>query len=160
MGWTKQSGQSHAASSSYVSDFVAVFDEFDAWEFFQMCTERTAGDRAYCKEVAKLVLELHAGRRLTYGERARLHVVLPDYKRVAVAISRERRSAVVFLHIAVHAVRSVPKGGPRPRDVRVLALFYERCSGGFRLRTVEWITPETRAMMDIHPSAFFKDVSA
>jgi hypothetical protein len=138
-----------------VRDFVAVFDEFDAWEFYRLCTERT-GDRAYCKEAAKLVLELHAGRRLTYGKRVQLHVVLPDYKRIAVAVVGERRSVVVFLHIAVQK-RDVPEGGPaglRPRGARVLALFYE-IDGGFRLKTVEWTTPETRAMKNLHPSAFF-----
>jgi len=152
MGWT-QDGRRTA------NDFIAVFDEFDAWEFFQICAKRT--DREYCKEVAKLVLELQAGQRLTYGEKARLHVAVPEYKRIAVAVYGERRSVAVFLHVAVQAAHGVPEGALRPRGVHVLALFYERCGGGgFRLKTADWNTPETRAMKNLHPSAFFSDGSA
>jgi hypothetical protein len=154
-----------------MSDFVAVFDEFDAWEFYQLCTKHVE-DRAYCKEVAKLLLEVQAGQLYTYGGRTRLHVILPEYKRIAVAVDRERRSVMVFLHIATRARREetlgeTPEGGlqhlktRRRGNIRVLVLFYERCGDGcFQLKTVEWVTPETRAMMNPHLSAFFREGSA
>jgi hypothetical protein len=62
---------------------------------------------------------------------------------------------VVYLDIAVH-VKPVSEGGPRFHGSRVVALFYERCGDGFCLKTVDWITPEIRAMRNPHPSAFFK----
>jgi hypothetical protein len=137
-----------------MSGFVAVFDEFDAWEFYQLCVERV-GDREYCKEVAKLVLEVQAGQSYTYGEKAQFHVVLPDYKRLAVAVDGERRFVVIYLDIAVHAKLDAPK--PRlnvANNSRVVALIYERHGDGFRLKSVDWITPEIRAMRNPHP--FFK----
>ena len=148
MGWTQDRRRT-------ANDFVAVFDDFDAWEFLQICAERT--DREYCKEVAKLVLEMLAERRLSYGEKVRLHVAVPEYKRIAVAVYGVRRSVAVFLHVAVQAAHD--KGGLRPRGVHMLALFYERCGNGFRLKTADWNTPETKAMKNLHPSAFFSDGS-
>ncbi len=133
---------------------VIVFDEFDAWEFYQHCIKRVE-DREYCKEAAKLVLEVQAGQSCTYGEKMWLRVVLPDYKRLAVVIDKERRFVVIYLDIAVHAE---PVSEDRPRlavnDSRVVALFYERCGSGFCLKTVDWMTPEIRAMGNPHPSAF------
>ncbi|MFZ8840132.1 MAG: hypothetical protein ACO2PM_14725 [Pyrobaculum sp.] len=152
MGWTQDRHRT-------VSDFIAVFDEFDAWEFLQICAYRT--DKQYCKEVAKLVLEMLAERRLSYGEKVRLHVAVPEYRRIAVAVYGERRSVAVFLHVAVQAAHDVPEGALRPRGVHMLALFYERGgSGGFSLKTADWNTPEIRAMKNLHPSAFFSDGSA
>jgi hypothetical protein len=139
-----------------MSDFVAVFDEFDAWEFYQLCIERVE-DRVYCKEVAKLALDVQAGRPYAYGGKARLYVVLPNYRRIAVSVDGERRFVVIYLDIAVHVKLDVPKNKPR-LDVAsyVVALLYERCGDGFQLRSVDWVMPEIRAMGNPHPSAFFK----
>jgi len=101
-----------------------------------------------------------AERLLSYGGKVRLHVAVPEYKRIAVAVYGERRSVAVFLHVAVQAAHDVPEDALRPRGVHVLALFYERCGNGFRLKTADWNTPETKAMKNLHPSAFFSDGSA
>jgi len=60
---------------------------------------------------------------------------------------------MIFLDIA-----TVPKGEPPAAGGRCVAmLLYERRGGNdFRLKTVDWITPETRAMKNPHPSAFFR----
>ncbi len=134
---------------------VVVFDEFDAWEFYQLCI-RHVEDREYCKEAAKLILEVQTGQPYAYGKKAQ--VVLPNYKRLAATIDRERRFVVIFLDIAVRP-KPVPEGRPRlaVNDSRVVALIYERHGNGFRLKTVDWMTPEIRAMEDLHPSAFRRD---
>jgi hypothetical protein len=138
-----------------MSGFVAVFDEFDAWEFYQLCVKRVE-DRTYCKEVAKLVLDVQAERPYAYG---RFHAVLPNYKRIAVYVDGERRSVVVYLDVVIRAELDVPKGGQPPDAVGgryVVALLYEKHDDGFRLKLVDWITPEVRAMKNPHPSAFFR----
>jgi hypothetical protein len=143
-----------------MSSFVAVYDEFDAWDFYRMCTERIE-DKLYCKNVARLVIELQAGQPYAYGRKMR--VILPEYRRIAVAVDGGRRSAVVYLQVATPAEHGggTPDGIPghvetrRRGSVRVLALLYERLGDGFRLRRAEWMTPVTRAMRDLHPSAFF-----
>jgi hypothetical protein len=134
---------------------IIVFDEFDAWEFYQHCIEHVE-DREYCKEAAKLVLEVQAGQLHTYSGKVR--AVLPDYKRLAVVIDKERRFVVIYLDVAVRA-ESASEGKPRSHGSRVVALFYERCGSGFCLKMVDWITPEIRAMMNPHPSAFFTNMS-
>jgi hypothetical protein len=146
--------QNQAVQSRVVSSFIAVFDEFDAWEFYQLCVERI-GDRAYCKEVAKLVLDVQAGRPYAYG---RFHVVLPNYRRIAVAVDGERRSVVVYLDVVIRVELDVPEGEQQPDVVGgryVVVLIYEK-HGSFRLKSVDWITPEVRAMKNPHPSAFFR----
>jgi hypothetical protein len=132
---------------------VVVFDEFDAWEFYQRCIARL-GDREYCKKAAKLLIEVEAGRSYVYGEKVQLHAILPPHiKHFAVTTDKERRYVMIFLDIA-----TVPGGEPPAAGGRyVVMLLYERRGDGhFQLKTVDWITPETRAMKNPHPSAFFR----
>jgi hypothetical protein len=137
---------------------VVVFDEFDAWEFYQQCIKYVE-DREYCKEAAKLALAVQPGQSCAYGKKAQLHVVLPDYRRLAVAIDKERRFVVIYLDVVIRVELDAPEGGQRPNAVGgryVIELLYEKHSDGFRLKLVDWITPEVRAMRNPHPSAFFR----
>lgn len=133
---------------------VVVFDGFDAWEFYQQCTIRI-GDREYCKKTAKLLIKVEAERTYVYGKKVRLHAVLPQHiKHFAVTTDKERRYVMIFLDIA-----TVPEGEPRPDAAGgryVAMLLYERHGDDFQLKTIDWITPETRAMENPHPSAFFR----
>ncbi len=117
---------------------VVVFDEFDAWEFYQLCI-RSVEDREYCKEVAKLALEVQVGQ-CAYCEEPQLRAVLQNYRRFAVVIDRGRRFAIIYLDVAVQP--DVPEGELRPDGSRIVELLYERHGGGFRLKSVDWITPK------------------
>jgi len=141
-------------SRAVMSD-VDVIDGFDAWEFYQKCTAQI-GDREYCKKTAKLLINVEAERTYAYGKKVRLRAVLPQHiKHFAVTTDKERRYVMIFLDIA-----TVPKGEPRPDAAGgrcVAMLLYERRGDGhFQLKTIDWITPETRAMKNPHPSAFFR----
>jgi hypothetical protein len=134
---------------------VVVFDGFDAWEFYQQCVARM-GDREYCKKMAKLLIEVETERSYVYGEKVRLRAVLPQHiKHFAVTTDKERRYVMIFLDFAIR----VPGGEPRPAAAGgryVAMLLYERRGDGFRLKTIDWMTPETRAMKNPHPSTFFR----
>ncbi len=116
---------------------VVIFDEFDAWEFYQLCI-RSVEDREYCKEVAKLALEVQAGQ-CAYCEDPQLCAVLQNYRRFAVVIDRGRRFAIIYLDIATKP--DAPEGELRPGGSHIVELLYERHGNGFRLKSVDWITP-------------------
>ncbi len=121
---------------------VLFFDEFDAWESFMSCLQYV-GDKDYCKKAVELLAEAQTRRVFTYGGKVRFHVVLPSYiQRFAMATDKERRAVVIFLDvIGATAV-----------------LFYERSGGDFRLKFVDWITTELKALRNPHPQIFTQHI--
>jgi hypothetical protein len=117
---------------------VVFFDDFDAWELFVSCVKYT-GDREYCAKAVELLAEAQVRRVYDYGSRVRLRAVIrPHVKRFAVATDKERRAVVIFID-AIGAIA---------------ALFYERDGGDFKLKFVDWITTELKALKNPHPAAF------
>jgi hypothetical protein len=117
---------------------IEVFDEFDAWRSFTSCVEYLK-DREYCKKAVELLAEVYAKREYTYGDKVRFHAILPhSQRRLAMALDKERRAVVIFVDFGVSTA----------------VLFYERHSGGFHLKFVDWITTETKALKNPHPTGF------
>jgi hypothetical protein len=120
---------------------IVVFDEFDAWGSFTTCVGYT-GDREYCRKAFELLAETQATEEFVYGNRSRFRLILPMYVRrhYAMAIDKSRRAVIVFV--------SFGKG--------VVALFYEKTgdSHDFQLKFADWITTETKALKNPHPTSF------
>jgi hypothetical protein len=118
---------------------VSIRDAFDPWELFKSCVEHT-GDKGYCRKAVNLLVETQARQVYTYGDRVRFHAVLPTHmiRRFAIAFDRSRRAAVVFLDIGCCSV----------------ALYYERVGDDFRLKFVDWITTELKALKNPPPHGF------
>ena len=118
---------------------VAFFDEFNAWESFAACVQYT-NDREYCAKAVELLAEAEVRRTYTYGsDRVRFHVLLPPrIKRFAMATDRGRRAVVIFIDIGNATA----------------VLFFERSDGEFKLKFVDWITTELKALKNPHPAAF------
>ncbi len=121
---------------------VAFFDEFDPWETFATCVEHT-GDREYCARAVELLAEAEVRREYEYGGRVRLRAVLPTHiRRLAMATDKERRVVVIFLNVINTTA----------------VLFYERSGGDFRLKFVDWITTELKALKNPHPQIFTQHI--
>jgi hypothetical protein len=117
---------------------VVFFDEFDPWESLTECI-RYVGDKEYCAKAVVLLAEAEVRHVYEYGSRVRFRAVLPPHiRRLAMATDKERRAVVIFLDaIGATAV-----------------LFYERQNGDFRLKFVDWITTELKALKNPHPTGF------
>jgi len=117
---------------------VVFFDEFDAWESFVACVQYT-NDKEYCAKAVELLAETQVQRVYDYGRRARLRaVILSHIRRLAMATDKGRRAVVIFIDaIGATAV-----------------LFYERSDGEFKLKFVDWITTELKALKNPHPATF------
>ncbi len=120
---------------------VVFFDEFDAWGSFMLCLQYV-GDKDYCKKAVELLAEAQTRRVFTYGGRMRFHAVLPYIRRSAMATDKERRAVVIFLDIIGTTA----------------VLFYERSGGDFRLKFVDWITTELKALKNPHPQIFTQHI--
>ena len=117
---------------------VVFFDEFNAWESFAACVKHI-GDREYCKKAVELLAETQTRRVYEYGDKVRFHVLLPQHvRRTAMAVDKGGRAVVIFLDVG---------------DATAV-LFYERVGDDFRLRFVDWITTELKALKNPHPAAF------
>jgi hypothetical protein len=117
---------------------VVFFDEFDAWESFVSCV-KYIGDREYCAKTVELLAEAQVRRVYDYGSRVRLRAtILSHVRRLATATDKERRAVVIFIDaIGATAV-----------------LFYERSGSEFKLKFVDWITAELKALKNPHPATF------
>jgi len=117
---------------------VVFFDEFNAWESFATCVKYT-GDREYCKKAVELLAETQTRRVYEYSDKVRFFVFLPQHvRRTAMAVDKGGRAVVIFIDIG---------------DATAV-LFYERVGDDFRLRFVDWITTELKALKNPHPAAF------
>jgi len=118
---------------------VVFFDRFNAWESFATCVQYT-NDKEYCAKAVELLAEAEVRRTYTYGGgRVRFHLLLPQHvRRTAMAVDKGRRAVVIFLDVG---------------DATAV-LFYERAGDDFRLRFVDWITTELKALKNPHPAAF------
>jgi len=119
---------------------VELFGEFDPWESFVACVFYT-GDKEYCAKAVELLAEASTRRIYTYGGKVRFYAILPQHiRRLAMATDKERRAVVIFLDaIGATAV-----------------LYYEKSGGEFKLKFVDWITAELKALKNPHPLTFFK----
>jgi hypothetical protein len=117
---------------------VVVFDEFDLWESFTACVKYT-GDSEYCAKAVELLAETQVRREFDYGAKVRFRVNIQSHiRRLAMATDKSRRAVVIFLDvIGATAV-----------------LFYERQNGDFKLKFVDWITTEIKALKNPHPAGF------
>jgi len=118
---------------------VVFFDEFNAWESFAACVKYT-GDREYCRKAVELLVETQTRRVYEYGDKARFFVFLPQHvhvRRTAMAVDKGGRVAVIFIDIG---------------DATAV-LFYERVGDGFKLKFIDWITTELKALNNPHPSS-------
>ena len=117
---------------------VVFFDEFDAWESFVACVQYT-NDREYCAKAVELLAEAQVRRVYDYGSGVRLRAVIKSHvRRLAMATDKGRRAVVIFIDaIGATAV-----------------LFYERSDGEFKLKFVDWITTELKALKNPHPATF------
>ena len=117
---------------------VVFFDEFDAWESFVACVQYT-NDKEYCAKAVELLAETQLRRVYDYGRKVQLRaVILSHVRRFAMATDKERRAVVIFID-AVGATA---------------VLFYERVGDSFKLKFVDWITTESKALKNTHPAVF------
>lgn len=115
---------------------IVFFDVFDPWESYQSCVQYI-GSKDYCKKAVELLIEVQERRLFTYGDKVRFHVILPshiDIRRFAIATDKNQRAVVIFLDL----------------NASTVVLFYEN----FQLKFVDWITTETKALKNPHPTSF------
>ncbi len=120
---------------------VVFFDEFDVGATYRQCIVYT-GDKDYCAKVVETMGEVAVRREFVYGEKVRFKAVLQgNWRRLAVALDSQRRAVVAFLDLGAS----------------IASLFYEKSGDDFRLKFVDWITKEFRAMQNPHPAKFFRE---
>ncbi len=120
---------------------VVFFDELDVGATYRQCVAHV-GDKDYCAKVVEVLGEVAVRREFVYGGKVRFKTVLQGgWRHLAVSLDGRRRAVVAFLDLGISTA----------------ALFYERSGDGFRLKFVDWITPETRALLNPHPAKFFRE---
>ena len=115
---------------------MVFFD--DTREAFETCVKYT-GDREYCAKVVELLTEVQTRRVFDYGGRVRFRAFLPQHaRRYAVVINKRGRVAAIFIGVIGAAAM----------------LFYEIVGDEFKLKFVDWITTELKALKNPHPATF------